>query len=638
MKKLYLSMMLLVLPILASAYDAEVDGIYYNLNPSIKEAYVTYQDYFSGIEDRYYSDYSGSVIIPEKIVYDGVEYTVTRIGENAFRGCNDLISVTIPKSVSYIEDKAFLYCNNLISVTIPKSVKSIGEYAFFDCGGLISIRVESGNSKYDSRNDCNAIIETEMNMLVVGCMNTVIPNSVTSIGVNAFRNCSGLTSITIPNSVTSIGRSAFYGCSSLTSITIPNSVTSIGKDAFDGCSGLKSLEFHCKDIQSWFDFNKSIEKVIIGDEVERIGIGAFSGCSGLTSVHITDLDEWCNIDFNDFDSNPLFYAHHLYLNDEEITKLVIPEGNTGIKSYTFSGFSGLTSVIIPNSVTSIGSNAFYGCSGLTSVVIGNSVKSINDRAFSGCVGMTSVTISSTVKNIEGNVFEECNNLSQVISKMDYPCTISSFCFTDNVFNNSTLYVPKGTIDRYKLKDFWNKFENIVEGEPSSSVEPGTTKCATPIISYSNKELTFSCETEGVDFKYTITDSDIKTDFASKVSLSATYEISVYAMKEGLGNSDVATATLVWTDAIFTVTTPETPTSAKEVKESIPVLISANGGVITVKSEQEGQAVAVYTADGKALGSATVKDGQAAISTNLQWGEIVIVKVGGRSVKVKTSDF
>ena len=266
------------------------------------------------------------------------------------------------------------------------------------------------------------------------------------------------------------------------------------------------------------------------------------------------------------------------------------------------------------------------------------MKTIGEHAFSGCSSLTSITIGSEVKSIAESAFEECHNLSSVISKMEYPCTISIFCFPDNVFNNSTLYIPKGTMERYKMKDYWNKFENIVEGEPGSSVDPGTPKCATPTINYNNKELTFSCATEGVEFKYTITDEDIKTDYASKVILSATYEISVYAMKEGLGNSDVATATLVWTDAIFTVTTPETPTSAKEVKESIPVLISANGGVITVKSEQEGQAVAVYTADGKALGTATVKDGQAAISTNLQRGEIVIVKVGGRSVKVKMSDF
>jgi len=142
----------------------------------------------------------------------------------------------------------------------------------------------------------------------------------------------------------------------------------------------------------------------------------------------------------------------------------------------------------------------------------------------------------------------------------------------------------------------------------------------------------------VEYHYTITDSDIKSDVSSSIDLTATYEISVYATKSGYYDSDVATATLVWTDAIFTVTTPETPTSAKAVQESIPVLISANGGVITVKSEQEGQTVAVYTADGKALGSSTVKDGQATVATNLQRGEIVIVKVGSRSVKVKMSDF
>ena len=188
------------------------------------------------------------------------------------------------------------------------------------------------------------------------------------------------------------------------------------------------------------------------------------------------------------------------------------------------------------------------------------------------------------------------------------------------------------MERYKMKDFWNNFENIVEGEPGSSVDPGTPKCATPSISYSNKELTFSCATEGVDYKYTITDNDVKTDYASKVSLSATYEISVYAMKEGLGNSDVATATLVWTDAIFTETT-EPSTSAKAVKESIPVLISAKGGNISVKCEADGQEVNVYTIDGLSLGTATVKNGEALISTSIPSGDIAVVKVGGRSVKV-----
>ena len=318
---------------------------------------------------------------------------------------------------------------------------------------------------------------------------------------------------------------------------------------------------------------------------------------------------------------------------EKITYDGVEYSVTSIGYRAFYGCNGLTSVTIPNSVTSIGNSAFYGCSGLTSVTIPNSVTSIGYRAFYGCNGLTSVTIPNSVKIIGINSFNGCNNLVYVISKMDYPCSIDFQCFSEDVFNNSTLYIPKGTMERYKMKDYWNNFEKIVEGEPGSSIDPGTSKCATPTISYDNKELTFSCATEGVDFKYTITDSDIKTDYANKVSLSATYEISVYAMKEGLGNSDVATATLVWTDAIFTETT-ETSTSAKAITESIPVLISANGGTITVRGEQNGLPFAVYSIDGQLLGTATINNGQASVATGLQSGQVAIVKVGGRSVKVK----
>ena len=146
-------------------------------------------------------------------------------------------------------------------------------------------------------------------------------------------------------------------------------------------------------------------------------------------------------------------------------------------------------------------------------------------------------------------------------------------------------------------------------------------------------MTFSCKTEGVEFVSKITDVDIKDFYSSSIDLSATYEISVYATKSGYTNSDVATATLVWTDAVFTETTPSA-SSAKAIAESIPVLISAKDGNITVRGEQNGHPLTVYTADGKMLGSATMKDGQASISTNLQRGEIAIVKIGSKSVKIK----
>ena len=190
--------------------------------------------------------------------------SVTSIGESTFFLCSSLTSITIPNSVTSIGDMAFCGCSSLTSVTIPNSVTSIGRSAFEGCFSLTSMVVESSNITYDSRENCNAIIETSTNTLIAGCQYTIIPNSVTSIANNAFDGCSSLTSITIPNSVTSIGRYAFQGCSSLTSITIPNSVTSIGDAAFEYCSALTS--------------------VTIGNSVTSIGYYAFCDCSSLTTV------------------------------------------------------------------------------------------------------------------------------------------------------------------------------------------------------------------------------------------------------------------------------------------------------------------------------------------------------------------
>ena len=236
--------------------------------------------------------------------------SVTSIGWQAFEYCTSLTSVEIPNSVTSIGSVAFSHCPTLTSVTIGSGTTNIGTSIFEGCTGLISVAVDNNNSTYDSRNNCNAIIETATNTLIAGCKNSIIPNTVSSIWKGAFIECASLNTIEIPNSVTGIGRAAFKGCAGLTSVTIGSGVTSIGDEAFWGCIGLTSVE--------------------ISNSVTSIGDEAFRGCTGLTSVEI-------------------------------------PNSVTSIGYNAFRGCSGLTSVTIGSGVTSIEGWAFGDCTDLTSV-------------------------------------------------------------------------------------------------------------------------------------------------------------------------------------------------------------------------------------------------------------------------------
>ena len=252
--------------------------------------------------------------------------------------------------------------------------------------------------------------------------------------------------------------------------------------------------------------------------------------------------------------------------------------------------------------------------------------SIGNYAFRGCTALTSVTIPNSVTSIGSQAFAKCPKLEEVYCYAEKVPSTDLYAFQDSYPNYATLYVPASAINNYKTTEPWSQFGTI------KAIEGGgeTKKCATPTISYANKELTFSCETEGVEYVYEIKDKDIKKGYDAKVSLSATYNISVYATKSGYENSDVATATLVWTEADFTVTTP---TSAKAMQIDTPVLISTNNGLITVKGELDGEPVAVYTAEGKLMGSDSISGGQATINTTLNTGSVAIVKIGQRAVKV-----
>ena len=349
-------------------------------------------------------------------------------------------------------------------------------------------------------------------------------------------------------------------------------VTSIGKSAFEYCSGLTS--------------------VTIPNSVTSIGNYAFAGCSDLTSV-------------------------------------TIPNSVTSIGDYAFYHCYGLTSVTIPNSVTSIGESAFAGCSDLTSVTIGNGVTSIGESAFAGCFGLTSVTIPNSVTSIGRRAFYGWD-LPEVISKIENPFEIYTSTFTNNTFFNATLYVPKGTIEKYKAREGWKKFIFIEEGNGSGGNPTEPSKCEKPTISYQNGKLTFYSATEGAVCHSTITDTDITSYDTNEVQLGVTYNISVYATKAGYENSETATATLCWIDV-----EPKTE-GLNSVAQVIAnaVMIKTNGGEITIEGADENTSITVYTLDGVQVGSATCRNGVAFINTNLKYNSIAIVKIGNKSVKVQ----
>ena len=426
----WLTAILMLVCQLLSAHDFEVDGIYYN--------YLSQEDKTVSVGYSYYGCYSGNVVIPASVTYAGTTFSVTSISNYAFDGCIGLTSIVIPNSVT-----------------------SIGDQAFSDCTGLMSMSVAPDNSKYDSRNYCNAFIETATNTLIAGCKNTIIPNSVTSIGERAFSGCTGLTSIEIPNSVTSIGWAAFLGCTSLESIILPfvgdKQHTSsdtyqypfgyiFGTSYYEGgtqqsyygsntsstttstyCipSSLKSVTITGSSHIPFGAFSNctGLTSIVIPNSVTSIGGSAFSGCTGLTSIvipnSVTTIDyaafkECTGLTSIEIPNCVTSIGNYAFSGCTGLTSIEIPNSVTSIGNYAFSGCTGLTSIEIPNSVTTISNYAFGSCTGLTSIVIPNSVTSIGEGAFSSCRGLTSIEIPNSVTSIGKNTFASCRGLTSIV--------------------------------------------------------------------------------------------------------------------------------------------------------------------------------------------------------------------------------
>lgn len=491
------------------------DTIYYNILSS--NFPLSVEVTFLGTFTNSYNEYTGSIHIPDSVLYNGNYYKVTTIGDGAFFDCNGLTSINIPDSITSIGSYAFYNCVGISTISIPSSVVSIGHEAFFNTtfynnlpDGLIYINnilysykgIMPANTSITLQSGTTSIVEQTF-YNCTGLTSINIPNSVTFIGDLVFYGCSGLTSITMSNSLTSIGNYIFNGCSSLTSIIIPNSVISIGELAFKDCTLLNTVFFNAINCTLMGSYNNSVfsgcdslKTIIIGDSVTTIPNHAFSNCKSLTSIIIpTSVTNIGGSAFNNCSSLKSIVIPNsiseikgnTFSNCISLEFIDIPSSVNIIYFKAFSNCSSLSSITIPPFITIIGSLAFENCTSLDTVyynafncvnmgndnnevfkncnnlntiIINDSVKNIPSYAFSECLNLSSITFPLSIINIGDYILKNCNGLLSITNKTDYPPTISPNSFY-SINKDIPVYVPCNSIQNYQLDTIWDEFTNYI---------------------------------------------------------------------------------------------------------------------------------------------------------------------------------
>ena len=370
------------------------------------------------------------------------------IGPSAFSQCLNLSKVNLPPSVSYIGNQAFCECISLESFKVGTSVKYFGDEAFVSsniseisfskdasigkdvllhCNNLSSIEVEEGHPVYDSRENCNALIESASNKIVRGSAKTMIPASVLEIGDYAFDSCEGIQSVQIPDGCTRIGEKAFFKCSSLQSVTLPEGLTSIDNRAFCLCDTLSEIHLPAS--------------------LTSLGDGVFMQCRNLREMTIPES-------ITVIPNNAFFCCWKL-------SDVQLPSTLRNIGENAFPGCH-FTSIDLPSSVRYIGPGAFQGCDELTTITLPDSLTSISERTFLGCPKLQDVTLPEGLQSVGKEAFSHSYALKNIIAKMKDPFPFGQMALYSVPKGQMTLYIPKGTRDAYVQAGWLNFFDNAVE--------------------------------------------------------------------------------------------------------------------------------------------------------------------------------
>ena len=443
--------------------------------------------------------------IIDSIEHNNEKIPVVAIGKKAFYGCSFLENITLPKTLERIEEysfyrcglkslelpdavkiidnSAFSFCSNLTemrlpsslisigrsafsnsgleSIVIPASVSEIAKGAFSSCENLSSINVESGNVVYDSRDNSNAIIQKQGNVLLVGCMNTIIPEGIVTIGENAFygSRLGELGDVKLPLTLKAISSYAFYNCK-LMSLEIPDAVENIGDNAFLQCSNMTEVVFSPSSSllsigRSAFSYT-SIVSICIPKTVMSIGKNAFSNCKQLEMLQVESANEFYESPNN---CNAILQGDKLIVG---CNKTIIPSNITAIGDGAFygSGFGG--DILLPASIITIGESGFYNCDNIKSITIQNGTTDIGRYAFYGCSTLKTVYLASSLGSIGKNAFQSCSRLKDVVSQIHNPFAIDNSVFS-GVYETATLTVPDGTVELYKNTEGWSRFK-MIRGE------------------------------------------------------------------------------------------------------------------------------------------------------------------------------